>query len=77
MNNVNAVYPPCADSTIHVVVEALNNNAKSVASGNQADTWLVYPEDVSGQASLFSGGTGEPVLREIVRVPFIMTVTLK
>lgn len=76
LNTQDSNYIPCPLATGSIFVEALDLNEKSVSPDNPADTWRLSPENVSAQASLFSGGFGEPVLREIVQLPFRITVTL-
>jgi len=63
-----------------VKVEAFDAVAGKGIAGTGVDKWIISAEVSAGsgaEACLWSGGTGDPVLREIVRMPFHLVVELK
>jgi hypothetical protein len=63
-----------------VSVEAFDDNPNKGIAGTGVDKWIIMA-DLSGlgeaKACLWSGGTGDPVLREFVRMPFHLVVELQ
>jgi hypothetical protein len=76
----DSVYSCGASCSAPVTVEAFDDNPNKGVAGTGVDTWIISAEAPAGlgaEACLWSGGTGEAVLREIVRMPFHMVVELK
>ncbi len=63
-----------------VRVEAFDDNPNKGIPGTGVDKWIIMAElsaPGAAKACLWSGGTGDPVLRAIGRMPFHLVVELK
>ena len=77
MNDEDGDYPPCPEATDSVLVTASDLDLTlGITEDNPADSWEIVPLD-DARASLFALNIGVGVeLRQIVRLPFKLAVTL-
>lgn len=76
----DSVYSCGSACSAQVSVEAFDDDPIKGVPGTGVDKWIIMADLLApgaAKACLWSGGTGDPVLREIVRMPFHLVVELK